>query len=77
MIYRKIPKISPSMYKPLRIEAPQIGNAKIPPIISPSEYKPRGLVFGNYPRILLFDSDEGDLETTDSEKTDEERYELS
>ena len=26
--YRKIPKISPSMYKPFQIQAPQIGNAK-------------------------------------------------
>jgi len=33
--YRKIPKTSLSVYKPLPIEAPQIGNAKIPPIISP------------------------------------------
>ena len=26
--YRKIPKISPSMYKPLQIQALQTGNAK-------------------------------------------------
>ena len=40
--YRKIPKTSLSVYKPLPIEAPQIGNAKLPPLISPSEYKPPG-----------------------------------
>ena len=33
--YRKIPKISPSMYKPL-----QTGNAKKPPINRPSKHKP-------------------------------------
>ena len=40
--YHKIPKISPSMYKPLWIEALLIWKAKISPIISPSEYKPLG-----------------------------------
>ena len=33
--YRKIPKISPSMYKPLQIQAPQTGNAKKPSVKSP------------------------------------------
>ena len=37
VLYRKIPKISPSMYKP-----PQTGNAKEPPIKRPSKYKPPG-----------------------------------
>ena len=42
--YRKIPKISPSMYKPLHIKAPQTRNAKNPPLNHPSKYKPpRGL----------------------------------
>ena len=40
--YRKIPKISPSMYKPLQIKAPQTGNAKNPPLNCPSKYKPPG-----------------------------------
>ena len=40
--YRKIPKISPSMYKPLQKKAPQTGNAKNPPLNRPSQYKPRG-----------------------------------
>ena len=40
--YRKIPKISPSMYKPLQIQAPQTGNAKNPPLNRPSKYKPPG-----------------------------------
>ena len=35
--YRKIPKISPSKYKP-----PQIRNAKNPPLNRPSKYKPPG-----------------------------------
>ena len=51
LTYRKIPKISPSVYKPLRIEAPQIWNAKIPHIISPPKISPRGLVFGSYPQL--------------------------
>ena len=40
--YRKIPKISPSMYKPLQKKAPQNGNAKNPPLNRPSQYKPPG-----------------------------------
>ena len=52
MNYRKIPKISPSMYKPLQIKAPQTHNAKNPPLNHPSKYKlPRGLVLGNCPQI--------------------------
>ena len=35
--YRKIPKISPSMYKPLKIIT-----QKNPPLNRPSEYKPPG-----------------------------------
>ena len=35
--YHKIPKISPSKYKP-----PQTGNAKNPPLNRPSKYKPPG-----------------------------------
>ena len=38
--YRKIPKISPSMYKPLQIQASQTGNAKHPPLNCSSKYKP-------------------------------------
>ena len=34
--YHKIPKISPSMYKP------QTGNVKNPPLNRPSKYKPPG-----------------------------------
>ena len=30
------------MYKPLQIKAPQIRNAKNPPLNRPSEYKPPG-----------------------------------
>ena len=48
--YRKIPKISPSMYKPLQIQAPQTGNAKNPPLNRPSKYKPPG---GLYLEISL------------------------
>ena len=48
--YRKIPKISPSMYKTLQIKAPQTGNAKNPPLKRLSKYKPpRGLVLGKLP----------------------------
>ena len=48
--YRKIPKISPSMYKPLQIKVPQTGNAKNPPLNCPSKYKlPPGLVLGKLP----------------------------
>ena len=47
MKYRKIPKISPSMYKP-----PQTGNAKNPPLNRPSKYKPPGgLYLENCPQI--------------------------
>ena len=50
--YHKIPKISPSMYKPLQILAPQTRNAKNPSLNRPSKYKPqRGLVLGNCPQI--------------------------
>ena len=38
----KIPKISPSMYKPLQIQAIHTRNAKNPPINRPSKYKPPG-----------------------------------
>ena len=38
--YRKIPKINPSMYKPLQIQVPQTHNAKNPPLNRPPEYKP-------------------------------------
>ena len=40
--YRKIPKISPFMYKPLQIQARQTGNAKTPPLNRSSKYKPPG-----------------------------------
>ena len=50
--YRKIRKISPSMYKPLQIKAPQTGNAKNPPLNHPSKYKPPGgLYLENCPQI--------------------------
>ena len=50
--YRKIPKISPSMYKLLQIEAPQTGNAKNPLFNRPSKYKPPGgLYLENCPQI--------------------------
>ena len=46
-VYREIPKISPSMYKP-----PPNRNLKHPPLNCPSEYKPPGgLDLGIYPRI--------------------------
>ena len=46
---RKIPKISPSMYKP-----PQTRNAKNPPLNRPSKCKhTRGLVLGNCPQIQI------------------------
>ena len=48
--YRKIPKISPSMHKPLQIQAPQTHNAKNPPLNRPSKYKPPG---GLYLEIAL------------------------
>ena len=41
-IYRKIPKISPSMYIPSKYKPPQTGNAKDPPLNRPSKYKPPG-----------------------------------
>ena len=50
MEYRKIPKISPSMHKPLQIQAPLTRNAKNPPLNRPSEYKPPG---GLYLEIAL------------------------
>ena len=41
--YRKIPKISLSMYKPLQIIiSPQTSNAKNPLLNYPSKYKPPG-----------------------------------
>ena len=43
--YRKIPKISPSKYKPLQIKAPQTRNAKSPPLNHPSKYKPPGVLY--------------------------------
>ena len=50
--YRKIPKISPSMYKPLQIKAPQTSNAKTPPLNPLSKYKPpEGLYLENCPQI--------------------------
>ena len=50
--YSKILKISPSMYKPLQILAPQTRNAKNPLLNCPSKYKaPGGLVLGNCPQI--------------------------
>ena len=50
--YRKIPKISPSMYKPLQIWDPQTGNALNPPLNRPSKYRPpRGLYLENYSQI--------------------------
>ena len=52
LAYRKIPKISPSMYKPLQIQAPQTGNAKNPPLNHPSKYKPpKGLYLENCTQI--------------------------
>ena len=52
IIYRKNPQISPSMYKPLQIQAPQTRNAKTPPLNRPSKYKPPGgLVLGNCPEM--------------------------
>ena len=40
--YRKIPKISPSMYKPLQIQDPQTCNTKKPPLDRPSKYNRAG-----------------------------------
>ena len=52
LAYRKIPKISPSMYKPLQISAPQPSNAKNPPLNRPAKYKPPGgLYLDNCPQI--------------------------
>ena len=49
--YRKIPKIIPSMYRPLQIWASQTRNAKNPsPLNRPSKYKPPG---GLYLEIAL------------------------
>ena len=40
------------MYKPLKISAPQTGNAKNPPLNRPSKYKPpRGLYLETFPQI--------------------------
>ena len=45
--YRKIPKISPSKYKP-----PQTSDAKNPPLNGPPKYKPPGgLYLENCPQI--------------------------
>ena len=49
-MYRKIPKISPSIYRPLQIWAPQTRNAKNPPLNRPSKFKPPG---GLYLEIAL------------------------
>ena len=50
--YRKIPKISPSMYKLPQIQDPQTGNAKNPSLNHPSKYKPpEGLYLENCPEI--------------------------
>ena len=50
--YRKIPKISPYMYKPQQIKASQTGNAKNPLLNRPSKYKPpEGLYLENCPQI--------------------------
>ena len=46
--YRKIPKIRPSVYKPLQIYAPQSGNAKNPPLNRPSKYKPPRSLYLEY-----------------------------
>ena len=47
MKYRKIPKISPSKYRP-----PQSGNVKNPPLNRPSKYKPPvSLYLENCPQI--------------------------
>ena len=49
-IYRKIPKISPSMYKPPSPPPPQTGNAKNPSLnISPPFPPPGGLKFEKLP----------------------------
>ena len=51
-VYRKISKISPSMYKPIQMSVSQTGNAKNPPLNRPSKYKPpRGLYLENFPQI--------------------------
>ena len=53
--HRKIPKISPSMYKPFQsnISPPKAGNAKEKnPLNHPSKYKPLGgLYLENCPKI--------------------------
>ena len=48
-----IPKISPSIYKPLQIQAPQTRNAKNPLLNRPSKYKPPPLPQGFYLEIAL------------------------
>ena len=55
--YHKIPKISPSMYKPLHIEASQIWNTKIPPISSLQIQAPGGL----YLEIILINTNQSKL----------------
>ena len=55
--YHKIPKISPSMYKPLHIEASQIWNTKIPPITSLQIQAPGGL----YLEIILINTNQSKL----------------
>ena len=40
--YPKIPKIGPSMYKPLQIQAPQTSNTKNPPLNHPPNISPPG-----------------------------------
>ena len=45
-----VPKIGPSIYKPLQISAPQTRNAKNPPWNRPSKYKPP---WGLYLEIAL------------------------
>ena len=50
--YRKIPKMSPSLYKPLqnKYKPPKLITQKNPPLHRPSEYKPPG---GLYLKIAL------------------------
>ena len=53
LIYRKILKISPSMYKPSKYKTPpQTGDIKNPPLNRSSKYKPPGgLYLENFPQI--------------------------
>ena len=58
--YRKIPKISPSKYKPPKL----VTQNKNPPLNRPSKYKPpRGLVLGNCPQIQSKTKKNGKLPT--------------